>query len=155
MGEDNDFEEPRSRSGKLGALVTGTLLGVVIGIALCWYVLPKEGEPNSGQTAKTQIAAQDNNADQQKELSQQNNVETMTPSEMTESLRKARNEDFERQYLVYAIQLGNYTTALNLIGKERAEREELAKFTTLMHGTSDDITKQLYGWQSAWGHTDH
>lgn len=147
-----DEGQPRSRSRRLGTFFLGLLLGVAIGIALCWYVFPDSAEQTVTQT---QSATSDKSTQPTERPGQEDNVEAMTLSEMTDDLGDVPDSDFERKYLVYAIQLGNYTTAINNIGKDRAEREELRKFTEVMYETSDEVTKQLFEWQSAWGYTDH
>lgn len=121
-------------------------MGVAIGGTGGWMVFA--GEPQA-QPAPAQ------QSEQPKKAALPKNLETMTLAEMTDLVKNAPDDDFERQYLRVAIQLGNYTTAINRIGKERAEREELRKFAESYHEASSSLTRQLFEWQEAWGYTDH
>lgn len=123
------------------------IVGIALGGGLSWVAFSRSAQTQGRQQSPAQAST--TNPEQAK------TIETMTLAEMTDALRETPDEDFERQYLRYAIQLGNYTTAINRIGKERAERPELQKFTTLYHDTSRDLTRQLFDWQSAWEYTDH
>lgn len=121
-------------------------LGVAIGGAGSWFVFANE-------TQEAPAPAKQPN--KTKEVAVPKNLETMTLSEMTDKLKNAPDDEFERQYLAVAIQLGNYTTAINRIAKERAERDTLREFSETYYGASSDLTRQLADWQKAWGYNHH
>lgn len=133
-------------NSKITVFMSGLFIGVLLGGGAGWWAFSQSAAPE--QTSQTSQEA--SNAPKQAK-----NVETMTLAEMTEELEKAPEDDFERQYLRYAIHLGNYTTAINRIAKERAEREELQSFATSYHDASSELTRQLFEWQETWGYTDH
>lgn len=130
----------------LKTILFGLVLGLIIGASGGWLVFASDRQTSQTpalQPGKPEQAATDEN------------LETMTLAQMTDLLDNAPDDDFERQYLNVAIHLGNYTTAVNRIGKERAEREELKKFAESYESASRGLTRQLFDWQKGWGHTDH